>query len=240
MKTRANQKGIALLTSIFVLVTMLGLSLGLLYTAQADKREAGVNRELIKATALAEAATEIAHKKLLTSIANYQAVPTSGTATVAGHTVNYTITPVGTQRVETDAQGVQTIIQPYSIASDASSNGLTRHIEKIIDAEKTPIFQYVVFYDSDLEILPGPNMTLYGRIHTNHNLYIGSGATLTINSEFVHSVGKMYRKRKDDNTSSTGSVMIKKMGTLDLPQHGIEDPVCPCFGERLRLAVSRV
>ena len=37
-------------------------------------------------------------------------------------------------------------------------------------------------WDVYLEILPGPSMTLGGRVHTNGNLYVGCGSTLTMNT----------------------------------------------------------
>jgi len=208
MKTRSKEKGVALLTAIIVLVSILGLSIGLLYMALADNKESVVNRELSIATALAEGATEVAHKQLLVAVANYETPPVGGVADINGNSVAYVITPVGVQRIEVDPQGVQTIIQPYSISADATHNGFTRHVEKIIDVEKTPIFQYVVFYNEDLEILPGPSMTLFGRVHSNHDIYIGSGATLTLQSNYVRSAGKFYRMRKNDGTDSTGTVNI--------------------------------
>lgn len=213
MKTGGNRKGVALLITVIVLVVIIGLSLGMLTVSLADKREAVLNRELAAATALAEGATEVAHKEVLVSLANYRAVASSGIAVIDGHNVTYTITPIGSQRIETDSFGVQTIIQPYTIAATATSNGISKHVEKIIDAERTPIFQFMAFYHDDLEMLPGPSMHLYGRVHSNRDLYIGCGNTLTLETNYVRAGGHMYRRRKNDNTSSTGSVMIQVAGS---------------------------
>ena len=215
MNIRKREKGVALLTAILVIVSVMGLSLGLMYMTLADYKESEFNRDIVKATALAEAATEQAHKDLLVATANYRPAPTAGTAVVGGTAVPYTIAPVGSSRVEVDDQGVQTLIQPYSIAANGVSNGLTKHVEKVIDVEKTPIFQYVVFYNSDLEVLPGPSMNLYGRVHSNGDMYIGCGGTLTLNTNYVHAAGEMYRRRKNDGTASEGLVKIKKLGSAN-------------------------
>lgn len=221
---RERERGAALLTALLVLVTLVGLSFALLQSTMADHRESQFNREIIKATALAEAGTEIAHKALLVAAANYRAVPTGGTATVGGVDVPYVITPVGVQRVEVDAQGVQTIIQPYRVSANATSNGYTKHVEKIIDLEKTPIFQYVVFYNEDLEILPGPSMHLYGRIHSNHDIFIGCGSTLTLETEYLHAAGGIFRRRKNDITPTHGTVNIKVMGRANyVNMEGLHD-----------------
>lgn len=37
-----------------------------------------------------------------------------------------------------------------------------------------PLFQFVAFYRDDLEIAPGPQMNLQGRVHTNSNLYMSA------------------------------------------------------------------
>ncbi len=46
------------------------------------------------------------------------------------------------------------------------------------------LFQAMLFFQNDLELHPGPNMTLYGLVHTNSNLYAvaGSGGGLTFSS----------------------------------------------------------
>lgn len=52
-----------------------------------------------------------------------------------------------------------------------------------------------------------------GRLHTNKDMYLGAGASLTVNSEHVQSYGKMYRERKDDGSTMAGAVNVKKAGT---------------------------
>ncbi len=47
------------------------------------------------------------------------------------------------------------------------------------------LFQAMLFFQNDLELHPGPNMTLYGLVHTNANMYAvaGSGGGLTFSSD---------------------------------------------------------
>lgn len=71
-----------------------------------------------------------------------------------------------------------------------------------------PLFQFAAFYNKDLEILPGPNMTLSGPVHTNGDLYLNAGATLRIRGQvtvgdFTDEDGNvfatsLYRGRKND------------------------------------------
>ncbi|MBE7560905.1 hypothetical protein HS125_18935 [bacterium] len=74
-------------------------------------------------------------------------------------------------------------------------------------AQAIPLAQFFAFYDNDLEILPGPVMVAEGRIHTNRNLYFGSGNTLSINAGMT-AVGKMYHYRKDGSAMANGDVLV--------------------------------
>ena len=87
-----------------------------------------------------------------------------------------------------------------------------------------PLFQFLAFYANDLEILPGPTMTLHGRVHTNSNLYLNAGNQLSVIDEpltanprlittvEVTSVANIYRGRKDAN-SCAGTVTIDTLAT---------------------------
>jgi hypothetical protein len=80
-----------------------------------------------------------------------------------------------------------------------------------------PLFQFAAFYSKDLEILPGPVMTLAGPVHTNGDLYLYSNsATLTINGQ-VTAAGKIWRGRKDGSVSpscNNNAVKIPDPGAL--------------------------
>src|SRR5262249_32791680 len=87
-----------------------------------------------------------------------------------------------------------------------------------------PLFQFLAFYSNDLEILPGANMTLHGRVHTNSNLYVNSDATLSIVDQplsadprlittvEVSASSNVYRGRKDSTTCG-GTVTIDSLAT---------------------------
>ncbi len=99
------------------------------------------------------------------------------------------------------------------------------------DVNYIPLFQFLAFYENDLEINPGPNMTLNGPIHTNGSLYFNSNNTLAI-ADLVPGIptvsvtagGNIYRGRKDTQNTPRcgGTVNIDKLadtnldGSLDL------------------------
>ncbi|MGC8968385.1 MAG: hypothetical protein ACP5JV_08775 [Thermus sp.] len=98
----------------------------------------------------------------------------------------------------------------YSLFSEAiGPDGRTEAVlELVFKSRLVPMFQFAAFYNKDLEILPGPVMTLNGRVHTNGDLYLNAGNTLTIQGQ-VSTAGTLYRGRKD-NSSCGGTVNIYK------------------------------
>ncbi|HYG73902.1 MAG TPA: hypothetical protein VEK08_02715 [Planctomycetota bacterium] len=96
-------------------------------------------------------------------------------------------------------------------------------VNKMVDLDFVPLFQYLAFYNRfDMEILPGNDMNLRGRIHSNRDIYIGAqpGKKLILNSSSVKSSGSMHRHRKDKTTSSSdyfmeGTVQFKKKGVSE-------------------------
>ncbi|MBU1708197.1 pilus assembly PilX N-terminal domain-containing protein [bacterium] len=103
-----------------------------------------------------------------------------------------------TQQVVTtgDYTGLIGYIQKYRLLCSAASGRRTSQIEQIIEHQFIPLFQFGVFYDEDLEIFPGPQMTFAGRIHTNADLYIGAESGIWCNS-YVTAVGDIWHYRKD-------------------------------------------
>jgi hypothetical protein len=67
-----------------------------------------------------------------------------------------------------------------------------------------PIFQFAVFYEYDLEIAPGADMTLGGRVHTNKDMYVQAGGDLYIDS-YMTAAGYINHGRKPGSGQSTSN-----------------------------------
>lgn len=78
-------------------------------------------------------------------------------------------------------------------------------------AKRTTLFMYQIFYENDLEILPGPTFNLKGLVHTNGNLYLNSNDNnfLNIYTDSLTTFGNVTRGRLDRN-EITGTVRITK------------------------------
>ena len=210
-----NEGGYALIMALIMMVVVAGYLLTLHTVAASGMRSSEFSARKVVANYLAEGGVEAAQKDMQHALANYWPVSEEASYTIAGSTVYVTVEPVGSQRIEEDDAGVRTIIQPYLITSTVTYDGTVSSVERMVDAGLTPIFQFAVFYNSDLEILPGPNFTLTGRVHTNGDLYLGSHNTLTVDSEYLRAVGGLYLRRKNDGTLMNGTVTTRVKGGAD-------------------------
>jgi hypothetical protein len=83
---------------------------------------------------------------------------------------------------------------------------VTSYVEQDVAVDLTPLFQFGVFYNMDMEYGPGPNMTITGPVHTNGNLIarIQTGHTNTLQfADRVTAAGGFYA-----NTAYKGSTWM--------------------------------
>lgn len=211
-KTKRNSRsGVALVYAVFGAMVAGGMVAASLTLSLAADRGAQTKRSSAQARYLAEGATEWAKKEIQRALANWEPVPTAGTVDIAGQSVDYTVRPTGFSDIVEDASGIQTIVTGYEIRSAAQVAGFTHETLRYVNSQATPLFQFAVFYTGDLEVNPGANMTIGGRVHSNGNMYLTSnGNTLTLNTNYVRSVGEMRRHRKDNPSDTGGTVNIRK------------------------------
>ncbi len=227
-KSKSGREGVALIYAVFgsfvaasmvaVMFTMAGVT---------SKRSEG-RRSNIQAQYLAEGAIECIKLQMKHAKANWTLVAQMETwaaqteaaeeeqdesllpaVDVAGETVHFEVKQIAAAENVADPSGIETEVTPYEVEAVAAVDGNRARAGKVFYLEASPIFTYAVFYTTDLEILPGPNMALGGRVHSNGDMYLGCGNTLTMDTNYVHAAGKMYRRRKN-NTSSSGTVTIRK------------------------------
>jgi len=105
--------------------------------------------------------------------------------------------------------------QEYRYTVKSTAYDLENKPEAILElrfkSRLVPLFQFVAFYDKDLEILPGPSMNLSGPVHTNGDLYLQSDNVLSIAGQ-VSTAGFLFRGRKNDATCTSNSTQIKDPG----------------------------
>ena len=136
--------------------------------------------------------------------------------TPADFTVTYTCQIVGTEQTFTNTVGAVTKRLLYEVGATVKHNtyDISVTLKQRVNRLKTYTFQHAVFYNDDLEMIPGANMTISGKIHCNHDIYAASdGALLTVSSDYLHSAGNILDLRKDNGTRPSGDVLIEVAGS---------------------------
>jgi Tfp pilus assembly protein PilX len=125
---------------------------------------------------------------------------------------NITI-PTGEQFEGLSAQEYQYNV--LSVAKD-SQDLPTAILGMTFKSRVIPLFQFAIFYENDGDFSIPPNMTINGRVHSNHDLYLNSATaahTLRINGQ-VTTAGTLYRgdKAVRNTQQCAGNVVIPDAG----------------------------
>jgi hypothetical protein len=206
-KILRRQSGIALLTTILLMLLMSSLLVGFILLINSGQKLSGINSDYGKAFYAAEAGMEKLTADLGTlfdanyapPIAQINALQTAppvipDIAYVNGNgTPGYTITspnptdaagnylPTVTQIQSGAYQGMTALATPYILSVTAhTTSGSEVKLQRTTQTVGIPMFQFGVFCDPDCSYFAGPNFNFGGRTHTNGNLWLASGSTLTL------------------------------------------------------------
>jgi len=123
--------------------------------------------------------------------------------------------------------GLYSSTRTYLITARAYSwnriTRLTAGIEREVDILNIPIFQFAIFYNPDLEIEPGPSMTIAGRVHCNHNIYMAPLSTLEFQSPVTAALNVFKNPMTNDTHQSNwlaptyDSTLTTDASVLSLP-----------------------
>lgn len=240
----ARERGFALVAVLLMLVLLMGVTASIHSSVLSDTVSTGAHHRATSGFYAAEAGINRGMGDYRNIFLNY-GIPTG--ADYAAHSFAIGPRQVTYQLADVPGNPRQVIVPAghpfaglnateYRYTATATSAITTGDVEASIgtqfNVDYVPLFQFLAFYQEDLEILPGANMNLHGPVHTNANLYLNSDATLTVNElnpniPTVHlsAVGDVLRGRKDANTCA-GTVRIAKLkdanhdGALDLTNVG--------------------
>ena len=108
-------------------------------------------------------------------------------------------------------QGLSGYAATYRITSYAQSlqgrDKPSAAVQQDVQLAVVPVFQFTIFYNMDMEICPGPNMTVKGRVHSNGNLYAQPQAQLIFQGD-VTSALKIFADKSPNDPS------IRTPGTI--------------------------
>jgi hypothetical protein len=105
--------------------------------------------------------------------------------------------------------GLSKISDAYLVTANVKIGDAKVKMKRHLMLDKTPIFQFLAFYEDDMEVFPGANMTLAGRLHANGTMYAGTSAQLTVDTKYMRTAEDLIRRRKDDGTLPTGMVKVR-------------------------------
>ncbi len=218
-KCISNNRGFVIITCLAVLLMLGIVGAAAVMKSSDDVEISGSQLRDVNALYAAEAGAEYAYARFRNSIdsTNYPPNPLPvDSFNLEGFKVSFSTVQFDTTKLVTMTQGTYNglygMSNLYDVLSTARSNSTPIHNTVSVRMEKVlvPLFQFAVFYEPDLEISPGPFMTLAGRVHANGNLYLGSGSGLNIES-YLTAAGEIHHGRKPGSglSSGTGAVNIK-------------------------------
>jgi hypothetical protein len=238
IRAARRDAGAALFVAMVSLVVVTALATAMLSAVDSERAGVVIEADRLQAVKLAEGALEVAEAAFLDRIASYRPMPDppvddvhrvlDGSFDVGYRNVTWVIrqaTTVDKDGVETVVPtsnsidpdtGLQLTIEPYVIETSVAIGTSTVRMRRHVEIQKVPIFQFLAYYAGDLEILPGPAMTLNGRIHSNADLYMTAGNSLDVSTKYVRTANEFFRRRKDGGAAANGSIRI-----LDSASNGL-------------------
>ncbi|MEZ5358052.1 MAG: PilX N-terminal domain-containing pilus assembly protein [Candidatus Zixiibacteriota bacterium] len=224
-----NEKGMALFIALILTLMISIMGIALIKTSNDEITIAGNELNELRTFYAAEAALDKAAAEIQTEYEATGVPPVNmpeGTLSLDTVGVIYTTNPEDTvQKVLTKGSlaGLHSLVKPFTIRATAldPDKQTTITLEETFEVALVPIFQFSVFYENDLEIAPGPNMLLFGRVHSNNDIYLQSGNTLNIDS-YMTAYGDIFHGRKPGSGQSVSNGNVNIMG-LDGSYHSMRD-----------------
>lgn len=208
-------ESVLLLLALFAVVVLAGLSAvtSLSRTSDADYRS---SRASYAAEGGADDIMSQLDAAMQDGIVNNEEIASLTDPTMSGFRFTSYTTPMGPPESRTITSGpfagLYSLNQPIDIrveARDSASNRATAILS--VNAQTIPLFQFGVFYENDLEILPGQPMTFAGWVHTNGNLYLSSNSA-TFQSQ-ITTPDSVFWQRKDRDERFGGVRINNASGT---------------------------
>ncbi len=211
-KLAGGRDGFALVTILFLIVVMAGLAAAMQLGGRTELRIGANNYVATQSYYAAEAGAE----KFLATVRDKMgygyltpetvAEATTFPPTLPGYTfVDYsaelTSNVVSRQIPMGPFAGLTSLDRDLTITSSVEGpDGTRATVMMDARAQAIPIFQFAVFYDEDLEILPGPRMDIRGRMHTNAEIWVDGGTGLYLH-DVVTAAGDLHLERKSAGSS---------------------------------------
>jgi hypothetical protein len=204
-----NQRGVALVAVLLILFMTSAILAGFLFTASTDVQLRAVDRSRTRALYAAHGAIEKLTADLgdlfatdfapnRDDLQDLEAAPPAmeGMAFTADDGLGYNIVPANGFNgagapiaaagvVESGPyEGFVGLITPYWLwVTSHGSDGAEARLRRRLQTVSIPVFQFGIYSETDLSFFAGPDFNFGGRVHTNGNLFLASGATLQLSDK---------------------------------------------------------
>ena len=225
-----EESGIALVTTLLLLFMMSSLLVGFSILLASSQKQAGTSTDQVTAFYGAEAGMEkmtsdlgnLFSQTYSPSISQVNALETAPPAIPGVNFVKedgssgYLITPLAVDANGNPAptittiksgtyQGMTAMATEYTLMTNARTpEGLEVTLKRTTQTVGIPMFQFGIFCDQDCSFFPGPNFNFGGRMHTNGNLFLAAGATLTM-SDKVDAYKDVIRNALSDGVNTAAN-----------------------------------
>jgi len=107
----------------------------------------------------------------------------------------------------------------------AAATGASVNLTRTVEVALLPAFEFGIFCDGDCDYFAGPNFNFGGRVHTNGNLFLASGAKLTFTDK-IAAVGQVIMDQLENGHSTASGYT----GTTYVPNAAGGCPGAPSTG----------
>ena len=206
-----RRRGVAMILVLLLGIVILVLGMAMITTSGGFFQSTVDAKQRIRSRYAAEAMVALqmatldklkdslmAGKHNLASVPSTLVSPTGNGEMAQAGTVKQTTG--GQQLITTgDFKGLMGTMVSFLVkASGTAPGGAKTNVQATLYLYQIPLFQFGVFYQGNLEITPGPSMTVQGPVHTNGNAYfraysgLGVANSLTIQGP-VTVTGQIYQ-----------------------------------------------
>jgi len=231
----AGQRGIALLTTILMMVLMSALLVGFTTAVMSDQAYRSIDRDRARAFYGAQSGIEKQNADLAKLFIN-QVGPSDTQVAALGATANrpaipnvtfvdigaspaYAVTALGpaTNGIISSGpyEGLMALKRQFQLDATARAvDGGEVHLKRVVETVAIPVFQFGIFSDVDLSFSAAANFDFGGRVHTNANLFLAQSTSGSlILRDKVTAVREIVRQRLSNGESidASGSTGIVSM-----------------------------
>jgi hypothetical protein len=189
-RRKHGEQGSTLVIVLVMMATMVAIAIGAIKVTQLNVESSGAYRKGKQTFYAAEVGVDYAVNDIIKEFENLNIYTTTAdnggspgkTINYRGYSVNYNITNPLDRFLYRTVVGNSTIFHyayTFNIEADATSLSDTSKetVNETTRILETPLVQYFAFYAgagdlADLELYPGGDMNIWGRMHANRDMYI--------------------------------------------------------------------